>query len=232
MAFHDGKGILSRRTVCRRLTIDLFWLNLFACLRKGQWHSRYLSVTRVLLQTVGWTRSNISEHLRDAMGLRGDWISSCFVRPSRMRPLAWSQCRWVHHFNWNDCHLVKKLAIITSHACQKVVSRVLGHFTGGFFLSCTLIGPIMEYLFTKMHRHKKKHTMKRLLSYYMFQCILHSIIWGKLLKIEANYDLLAGNSESWYFEFDVKHSSQKVVSTATFRAMFETMKSCCVVGRP
>ena len=41
-----------------------------------------------------------------------------------MRPLA-AQCRWEHHFHWNDCHLVRELAIITSSASQKVVSKVL-----------------------------------------------------------------------------------------------------------
>ena len=117
--------------LCAGILIDLFCLKLFASLRKGQWHSRYLSVTRVLLQTVGWTRSNISDHLWGVIGLRSDWISSRSVRPWPMWPLArrhnsLAQCRWEHHFNWNDCHLVRELAITTSPASQNIVSRLLG----------------------------------------------------------------------------------------------------------
>ena len=79
-------GFLRRPTVCRRLNRFVLPKTVSPlCVKASGIHG-----TRVLLQTVGWTRSNISEHLRGAMGLRADWISLRFVTPSPMRPLTMS----------------------------------------------------------------------------------------------------------------------------------------------
>ena len=62
------------------------------------------------------------------------------------------------------------------------------------FFSVVYICPVMECLFTKMRRNKKKLTMNRLLSHYMFQCVLcFYYMRDKLLKIEA-YDLLVSKN--------------------------------------
>ena len=74
--------------------------------------------------------------------------------------------------------------------------------------------------------------MNRLLSYYyVSMCPIFLLFEDNCLKLKLT-------STSWpvtrsfFLHFDVKHSSHEVVSMATLRAIFETMKSCCVVGMP
>ena len=206
--------------MCRRL--NRFVLPKFVrLLRKGQWHSRYLSVTRVLQSTNRGVNSEaiyISEQLRGAMRLRGDWISSRSVKSSPMRPLAWSQSVPLGApFQLERPPAGERAGNHNVTCLPKVVSRVLGILREKFF-SVMYIN--WSYYGVSVYQNaptqEETYNEQAVILLHVSMCPIFLLFEENCLKLRRTTFWPVTRNFDTLTQFDVEHSSQKVVSTATF----------------